>query len=288
MKEKIKHMIYEIKTFVYHTVGGQLKTKQQQSADYIENPFYQLRYTDGGWPKLKFKQIMTYIIAGKLNNNPFLMVDCVGTTANGEHQFMNKLNKLKSTKDETFSVITGYDAFQYAINFFDTKCYENDIIFDIENESQINEILELYEFLKNNEKYTKGYDIEKDFYHTGLFFISKNNIVWYLINKDEGKMVIRKKSRILNNQILDDIATTFNTDDFNFKNIDEIINYCKTTIIKHYKRKEETKNLDLKDKFSFIMFNENEKIKIFPYENNEELIDSIIGCDYSKINKLEK
>jgi hypothetical protein len=29
MKERIKHMIYEIKTFVYHTVGGQLSQKKR-------------------------------------------------------------------------------------------------------------------------------------------------------------------------------------------------------------------------------------------------------------------
>jgi hypothetical protein len=282
MKERIKHMIYEIKTFVYHLVGGQLSSKkQQQIENRIEYPFYLCRFTDDDWHKYKFDQIMTYIVAGKFNNNTFLMTDCVGTPPNGKHMFCNKLVKLKSTMNETYSTITGYDSFQTAINLFDRKCFENDIIFDVENKNHINEILEIYEHLKDNIKH----NIEKNFLHSGLFFILNNKIVWYKIMRDEnGKLEISLTSHIDNNHISEDFVDIhINNNQFN--NPNEIINYCKQAIIKHYKRKEETKNLNLKDKFSFIMFNGDEKIKILPYSNNKEFVLSEIGCKYVDIEK---
>jgi hypothetical protein len=50
MKERIKHMIYEIKTFVYHLVGGQLSQKKRQTSN---NP----KLTKLMNEKMTFKQL---------------------------------------------------------------------------------------------------------------------------------------------------------------------------------------------------------------------------------------
>ncbi|MFW6246551.1 MAG: hypothetical protein ACOC22_00045 [bacterium] len=284
---KVKSLFSKFISWVLHiypSVGGQFKKRHRSSQVFYGNPLIQFRWTDEVQHKLRCEQTMTYIVTGKFNNNTFLMVDCVGTNPSGEHRFLNKLNKLKSTDSETYSTITGYDAFQYAINFFDKKCHEDNRVFDIENRDHILEVLEIYDLLKNNKEYTKGHDIEKNFDYSGLFFINKDKIIWYKISRDENKnLEISMTSIIDNNSISEDFYTILIKDN-QFKNTNEIIDYCKTAIKKHYKRKNETKNLDLKDRFSFIMFNNDEKTtKILPYSNNKGFILSEISCNYNEL-----
>jgi len=283
MKNKLQQHIKHIKTMFYTLIGCKLKRKD--STNYIRHYEYQLRYIEDGFHKQLFDQIMTYIVAGRFKEKTFLMTDCVGTPPNGEHMFCNKLIRLKSTVNETYSTITGYDTFQVAINLFDRKCFENDIIFDVENENHINEILEIYGLLKNNSDYNKGVDIEKDFLHSGLFFIEKGKICYYIIKKDDNdKMFIRDKKYVENNSVFNDyLFLSFDITDAKYDNTNEIIEYCKNSIRKHYKLKEDTKHLDLKDRFSFIIFDDDNKIKNLPYLNNIDFVLSEIGCKYEDI-----
>jgi len=226
---------------------------------------------------------MTYIVTGRFNDNTFLMTDCVGTPQNDKHKFINKLVRLKSTTNETYSTITGYDTFQVAIILFDRKCFELDVMFDIENKKHICEIIEIYELLKNNSNFTKGIDVEKDFLFSELFFVEKDKICYYIIKKDDGnKMYIHEKKYVENNTVVED-AMTFVLKDEKYNNSNEIIEYCKTEIKKHYKQKEETSHIDLKDKFSYIIFSDNERLKKLPYNDNSEFILSEIGCNYEEI-----
>jgi hypothetical protein len=52
-----------------------------------------------------FKHIMTYIVCGKFNSKPFLMVDSVVTSNENDvkkYHYREKLTKLISTDNETF------------------------------------------------------------------------------------------------------------------------------------------------------------------------------------------
>ena len=260
------------------------KTDRVLTCDWRTTERNKYMLTENFFHKTITEQIMTYIVAGKLNDNTFLMVDCVETKENDEYSFCNKLTRLKSTEIETYSTITGYDAFEYAIKIFDTKCFDNNIILNIENEEHINEILEIYELLKINNSYTNGINIEKNFDFACLIFINKDKVCQYYIKLNEnGKMYINKNTLVGNNQLFEGLPMLIDINNKNLNNSGEIIEYCKNKIIRFYKGQEKTENLDLKDKFSFIMFEGDKTTKLLPYKNNQELLFSEIGCDYSKI-----
>ncbi|NJK96260.1 MAG: hypothetical protein HC905_16300 [Bacteroidales bacterium] len=110
----------------------------------IEHEQYQLEsfginniikpFTDYTIIKKSILDNMTYITCGKLNNKPFLMVDCVATLKKNDntekYYYRDKLTKLISSNIETFYVVTGTIAFEYAINVFDRKCHVDNICFD--------------------------------------------------------------------------------------------------------------------------------------------------------------
>ena len=224
------------------------------------------------------KQIMTYIICGRLNNKLFLMVDCVGTSNHEgvrKYHYRDKLTKLISTTDETYCSLTGIDALQFAINAFDMKCYQNNMNFDFKNIKHINEILELYKLIINRPEYYGKMPVEINF--NRIYFINCCGIFYISVNKF---FEASELMEVENNRIIDPYCQfdTPNNLKKSFADNSDLINYCKNQINRF-----QDYGFDLKDKFSFIMFDENKKIYVNPSNNNEELILSIVGAEYGKI-----
>jgi mannosyltransferase OCH1-like enzyme len=99
--------------------------------------------------KIMKERTMTYIIAGISNKKPFLMVDCVGTDkSSGERKFnyTKKLERLISTKEQTYFCLSGSDCYSFAISIFDRECYEKNKSFDFKNEEHMLEIIEIFKY----------------------------------------------------------------------------------------------------------------------------------------------
>lgn len=221
---------------------------------------------------------MTYIVPGKFKNNPFLMVDCVATGEENNtkiYLFRNKLKKLISAENETYFCLTGADAYQYAIEGFDEKCYWNDEKFDFKNIEHIEEILDLFKTFSGYTQYNKGTKIGN---FCRLYFINKSNVYYYNID-DDGKLThlheIPNNSFIKPNDATND-PVTINSD---FENNEQLIDFCKNEILRY----KGYNGLDFKDKFSYVTFSDNGKLISNSLKNNKEIVLSMIAGDYSEI-----
>jgi hypothetical protein len=218
---------------------------------------------------------MTYIACGKYNNKPFLMVDSVVTSNENnvkKYHYREKLTKLISTENETFFTVMGSDAFVYAINYLDRKCHINNKIFDFKNTDQINEILELYKLIINRVEYHKNIPRENSF--NRIYFINKDTVYYYTITEQIKAMPME---RLCNNQIIKPHSSFDTPNDIRKSFIDneEVVNYCKKLI-----NDNQEYGFDLKNRFSFILFENNDRNFICSSNNNEEGILSLLTVNY--------
>ena len=229
------------------------------------------------------KRSMTYIISGKYKNNPFLMVDCV---ASGEvnntkvYKFRNKLKKLISTESETYFCLTGSELYQHAIEAFDEKCYWNERNFDFKNPKHIKEVIELFKLICEAPNYS-NINIEK---FCRIYFVDKEEVYYYQID-DGARLTCAQDSthlyKIPNNCFIepnyaDNYTITIERD---FENIEEIVEFCKNKIL----ALNAYNGLDLKDKFSYIIFDNNAKLTNNSFKNNNEIVLSMIAGDYNEL-----
>ena len=229
---------------------------------------------------------MTYIVCGKFKNNPFLMVDCVATSRNKDgicgYNYTDKLIKLISPKEETFVTLTGQDAFLKAIKIFDDKCHRNNDNFDFEDIKHINEIFEIYKLLIIRNECNDGHDLWKKFDFVKIFFVTKSDVKYYVLKKDIEKKWFTlgglKIQEIKYNEIMECECGTFTCP---FIDDEEKKKYCKDEI---KKTSFEKYGFDLKDRFSFIMFKDDERIYEPPAITNEELVSLFV---YEKYSELE-
>ena len=143
---------------------------------------------------------------------------------------------------------------QRAISIFDKKCYENDIQFDFRNEKHIDEILEIYKLLINRFEYNGGIEIKSHF--NRIYFINKEGV--YFINIDDdmklGELIEIPNNRYIKPEYALNQPIKF---DLEFNNTYELIETCWNEILKI-----QDYSIDLKDKFSFIMFDDDLKTYI--------------------------
>ncbi|NJK96261.1 MAG: hypothetical protein HC905_16305 [Bacteroidales bacterium] len=112
-----------------------------------------------------------------------------------------------------------------------------------------------------------------------IYFLNGDGIYYYFFSNEKNNpysFVV-----IENNNIIKPYSS-FDTPNFidrDFENDDDLIKYCKSLINKYNKYE-----FNLKDRFSFIMFNGNERIYLNPSKTNDELIYSSISClEYENI-----
>ena len=95
---------------------------------------------------------MTFIVAGKFNNNPFLMVDSV--VSGNEHNngkyyyFKNKLYKLNSSRDDMYFTLSGTAIILDILAEYDLWLIRQDGFIDFESDASF--ITELKFLLENS------------------------------------------------------------------------------------------------------------------------------------------
>lgn len=235
-------------------------------------------YTNYDIINKSYKHIMTYIVCGKINNNPFLMVDSVITSKekdNKKYHYHEKLNKLITTKTDTFFTVMGSGAFIHAINIFDKNCHLNKTIFDFKNEEQINEILEIYKLIIKRPEYNKTTPFENSF--NRIYFIDNSSVFYYTITEQIKAMPIVE---LKNNEIIKPYSSFYtpNNIDKSLVNKNELIDYCKNLINKYHEY-----DFDLKNRFSFVIYDNNNMDFINSSNNLEENILSLFTVDYGEI-----
>ena len=282
-----------------YLVSGQFK-KTEKVAEDINLKYNNSNYFDCGFYRNRLRlwcnsidvhreelneQIMTYIICGKFNNNPFLMVDCVATNrdVNGicSYKYVDKLIKLISPKEETFVTLTGQDTFLHAINIFDNKCHHNNINFDFEDINHINEIFEIYKLLIVRNELNNGRNLWDEFGFVKIFFVTKSNVKYYVLKKDIekrwftlGGLTIQE---IENNKTMECKCGIFT---YQFKDEEDVKQYCKDEIKKSCLEKY---GFDLKDRFSFIIFKDDKQLYEPSAITNEELVSLFVGEKYDDL-----
>lgn len=256
---------------------------EKENIYYNNTPFFLKHNFDYSYiedeRKLIKKRTMTLISSGKYKNKTFLMVDSIATLKeNGEKHFhfRNKLKKLKSTKEETYFCLTGVDGYQYAIELFDEKCYWDNENFDIKNTKHIEEIISIFDIVKNRIEYNAGNKIGL---YCRIYFINKNGVYYYTVN-DKGSLSVI--CEIPNNTHIepncaDNLPILIKND---FKDTSELIDFHKEEIIKvgYY-------NFDLKNKISYVIFDDEKIIKYNSIDDNKEMVLSFVCGDFSEIEQ---
>ncbi len=100
---------------------------------------------------------MTYILAGKLDKQPFLLVDCMSSFSQGGenyYRFTNKLVALHSSPlKRTFFTLTGNEIWFHMIRIYDeTKFLKNEFL-DFRDIRSFDPIVKLY---------FEAYDVHQD------------------------------------------------------------------------------------------------------------------------------
>ena len=267
---------------VYTDVGGQFKKRQKRNEQRLVGHLGMRTipmYSENAERSLKRakEKTMTYIISGISNGKPFLISDCVGADkSSGERKFnyTKKLDKLISVDKETYFCLAGADSYGYAINIFDRECYEKNKTFDFKNEEHLTEVLEIFRDIKKY-RIKQGFKVDN---YARLYFVNKNDIYYYDI-EDDG--ILSKLQNIGNDNFYIRPNITKNPPtrlDKVFTNNEELIDFCKEEILKV-----QDYNIDLKDKFSYVIFDDEEVLFNNSVKNNKELVLSLIGGCYDEL-----
>jgi len=220
---------------------------------------------------------MTLIVPGRFNDKTFLMSDCVGTRTdkkgNKSYHYMNKLNRLISTQNETYFCHTGQEAYGHAVRVFDRQCYEKNINFDVKNTSHIEEVLDIFKYIK--EHYERdGHKIEK---LCRLYFIEHGSLHYYNVNNNGSLSCIQT---ICDRCYIEpDNATNLPIGMKGiFNDNEEIIAFCKGKIEQY-----QPYGIDLKNRFSYVIIDKGGTVFDSSIRNNEELVLSETGGGYDKL-----
>jgi hypothetical protein len=225
---------------------------------------------------------MTFIVTGKLNTVPFLMVDCIRTTIyNGEttYSFTNKLRRMESLTN-TFYCIAGDEQLLEAISIYDnwllTSNYDNDLLTPVDTEKEsVKEILEIYKtiFLKKYGMEEVG--VSKD---QKIFFINSTDVICYTLKLGNLFKVLKiHKGIIQNDRKMDNSIGCFPTEFTTIAPHNTLYDCCKSEIIQL------AGGDRFKNKFSFITYENNMPRVIYPYKDIDDIIMDYFRYSYDKI-----
>jgi len=216
---------------------------------------------------------MTYIVGGKLNNAPFLMIDCKVQNTEKEFKFQDKVVSFNSYNTVAFYCQMGHAIIKHFITMYDYMLtFGNKKI----NVCDINDIKEMFCVI-NEAIHKSNFDINTiDDNH--LFFITKDDICKYKVsfNNDEKKYFNITKIQINNNE-----CVTSNSVLKRNVNVEsgELKDFCKSVIEQEKMGIED----DLKDRFTFIKSNGNELIYDFPYKSTNDIINMFTEMGFDKL-----
>jgi uncharacterized protein YcgL (UPF0745 family) len=234
---------------------------------------------------LPSKKYMTHVIAGKLNNKPFLMVDCIGTkkenTKDGCYVFVNKLNKFSSIKD-CFYTIAGSDRFKYAITLYDQKCHNENITTNFNESFFIDEVLDFFlKLIKRPESGGSGLYNNK---FNRIYIIQSDNLLYYDIKLDENDenpeitKTIVENNHIIPVEFIYGIPKKIKVEEYD--NLD-MYQYCLSKIKNVINI--DCDNFNIKNRVSYVSFLNNNLDFRLPFKNNNDYILDLIGANYCEL-----
>ncbi len=236
---------------------------------------------------------MTYIIAGKLEDSTFLMADSIATFKQdykNSYTLTDKITKLESSIEETYYSLAGGGVISSIIYAYDRwlskiRNESNDFI---TGEKSINHI----ERILNNITITNIIPKEESNASlTRLFFLDKNNVVYY--NLDDLRPVKDgiDVENIGTNLKLKFIKKTLETGYYikssrpgsnriPINYVNKIEEYCKD-----YFKGVNNGCPDFKDRFSFVeLFNDKVSSIRLPYKKFSDIIAEFAVIDFEKID----
>ena len=221
---------------------------------------------------------MTYIIAGKNGNKPFMMVDSVATgyiIDEGEYYyFKNKLFKLKCSNENVYFTLSGSPLILELLIQYDSWLNRADNSIDF----HINPLFNTeFKFILDNSLGIDDYS-QIDCEDNRLYFISDKYLIYYDIQIRDKISVITQKIEIQNKMYLG-VHNNTNKQIPLIKNLDadSLRDYCRTIIAN------ELQEFDFKNRFSFIYFGE-EFILDYPDKEFSDIINGLFRNDYYKLD----
>ena len=146
--------------------------------------------------------------------------------------------------------------------------------FNFKNEGHILEIIEIFKPIKEY-RIKQGHEI-KNFVR--LYFITKTDIYYYEI-EDDGKLSKLQNIGIDNYYIRPKLTQNSPTKlDKQLNNNQELIDFCKEEILNV-----QDYNIDLKDKFSYVIFDDKDVLFDNSIKYNKEIVLSLIGGSYDEL-----
>ena len=221
---------------------------------------------------------MTLVVAGKFKNQPFLMTDCVGSTINGL-TFVSKLRKVRSNSNTYFSTV-GSDNFARAIEIYDEDCHNQNTSIDFNSNEFIDEIIDIFRLLTLRHE-IGGTGLSDNGFNR-IYIIEPSNIMYYDIQFDQNHenpeytTVTVDDNHIISALFVQGIPKPIGNTNFDTK---DIYNSCVLSIkIAAY-----ADQIDLKNKWSFISFEDGNIDYRVPYINKREHVLAYVGASYSEI-----
>ena len=225
---------------------------------------------------------MTYIISGKLNNKPFLMIDSVSSSTDKKgvktHNFSLKLERLRSAED-TYFCLTGSQILSMCIENYDAILYKEHKTFDYTNKLFWDEIRAMYTTCCNG--LDPHYKV-KEADGARVYFIDKDNVTYYnlaITPFNTQKSIIANNKVILPNGAYNpQVPLSINPDK-------TLYDFCKKQIeLANSERLPGDKVKDFDNRFAFLTFDENGKsIYTSPLRKSSEVAYHIMDRQYIDI-----
>jgi hypothetical protein len=216
---------------------------------------------------------MTYIVGGKFENNPFLMIDCKGVDEEGKALYSDKVVKLSSTEEDVYFCQMGHTGTKFLFQIFDEILTFEGKKFNV---FDIQEIIKVFDKLSIIVQET---DIDTIHYgENDLFFISNDKITKYVIQFD---MLNKKFHRIYevnvkNNECMSSNSPLIRDVVLNDINLNE---FCKDVI-----EKEKNGIFDeLKDRYTFIQSDGEKMIYHSPHKSRNDIVNMYLGLGFDKL-----
>jgi len=215
---------------------------------------------------------MTYIVGGKLDITPFLLIDCKQENKEGHLLFSDKVVSFNSYKDEAFFCQMGHGIIKHLITMVDyILTFEKRKIdlFDVKD------IRWLFDEINAAIEYSK-YDFTTE--DNCLFIISTNDICKYNISFDKEKKKYHNISQVT---IAINECLSSNSAQCRHVNVaaSDIEAYCKDVI--------EQEKLgvvdDLKDRYTFIISDGDKLNYHFPYKSRNDVINMFTDMGFDKL-----
>lgn len=218
----------------------------------------------------KFKY-MTYIVGGKLNNNPFLMIDCKTQVNQNTYYYNDKVEGFNSVIDETYFCQMGHTDVKKFIQMYDYILHYRKITIDVFNIRDVRNMFDdINQIITNT-----GYNINGD-RGNHIYFISKNNICSYTVN-----IINNRYCQIQQNNIGNNTCSTSNSPQIRNVNVhfNSLENFCKNII------EEEKCGIidDLKDRYTFIICNDNTLHYKYPHKNEDDIINMLFDKGFNNL-----